>query len=61
MHAKIGLMDDTEDAFKFPAQEVDFTKFYLGATTFNASAALLASILYVYSFWKEDYAFTFKL
>jgi len=50
MHAKIGLMDDTEDAFKFAAQEVDFTKFYLGATTFNASAALLASILYVYSF-----------
>ena len=28
MHAKIGAMDESDDALKFASQEVDFTQFY---------------------------------
>ena len=51
MHAKIGLMSESEDAFKFAAQEVDFTQFFSsGHTSLASSIAMVATIAYVYAF-----------
>mmetsp|Transcript_35882 Transcript_35882/g.43861 ORF Transcript_35882/g.43861 Transcript_35882/m.43861 type:complete len:129 (-) Transcript_35882:64-450(-) len=50
MHAMIGLMSETEDAFKFAAQEVDFTTFFASGAHSVAPAAALGAILYVLSF-----------
>ena len=51
MHAKIGLMSETEDAFKFAAQEVDFTQFFAsGSTALTSTAAIVATLAYAYVF-----------